>query len=226
MSKIKWPALSSGSLGSDLAFNFGASGITASVGPEPRSLIALTPHLAARAGGKFHHAIGPNAIRSPMDEAFLTACGFQADSVRVLARRPLTPPRPIYGRSAWVYGGSEKRTASPPKNFCSISTQILYTHLSARSALSSRCRTFASRSFIRCSAVRSCADRSSVVSKPLWLSWLVHDIRLASVGPYCFRPRLPKASRIPSRTISCLISRPRCLRDRRPQRRRPLGMAG
>src|ERR1700726_2630155 len=84
MSKIKWPALSSGSLGSDLAFNFGASGITASVGPEPRSLIALTPHLAARTGGKFHHAIGPNAIRSPMDEAFLAACGFQADSVRVL----------------------------------------------------------------------------------------------------------------------------------------------
>src|SRR5580704_17758266 len=84
MSKIKWPALSSGSLGSDLAFNFGASGTTACVGTEPRSLIALTPHLAARAGGKFHHAIGLDAIRSPMDEAFLTACGFQADSVRVL----------------------------------------------------------------------------------------------------------------------------------------------
>jgi Resolvase, N terminal domain len=54
-----------------------------SVEPESRSLIALTPRLPPE-GGKFHHAIGPNAIRSPMDEAFLTACGFQADSVRVL----------------------------------------------------------------------------------------------------------------------------------------------
>jgi len=85
--KSNGPPYQAGHLG-PIWHNFGANGITASVGPEPRSLIALTPHLAARAGGKFHHAIGPNAIRSPMDEAFLAACGFQADSVRVLARRP------------------------------------------------------------------------------------------------------------------------------------------
>jgi hypothetical protein len=30
--------------------------------------------------------------------------------------------------------GCEKRAASPPKNFCSISIQILYTDLSARPA--------------------------------------------------------------------------------------------
>src|SRR6476646_7191607 len=94
MSKIKRPAFSSGSLGSDLAFNFGANGITASVGPEPRSLIALTPRLP-RDGGKLHHAIGPNAIRSPMDEAFLTACGSKPIAFGSFRRWPLTPPRPF-----------------------------------------------------------------------------------------------------------------------------------
>ena len=47
----------------------------------------LTPHPAARAEGKFHHAIGPNAIRSAIGEAFSTACGFRADSVRALPLR-------------------------------------------------------------------------------------------------------------------------------------------
>jgi hypothetical protein len=47
------PAFSSGSLGSDRATDFGANGTTASVAPEPRSLIEFTPHLAAKAEANF-----------------------------------------------------------------------------------------------------------------------------------------------------------------------------
>jgi len=54
---------------SDLAFNFGASGVTGSVGPEPRSLIALTPRLP-RDGGKFHHAIGRTQFDPPLMRFF------------------------------------------------------------------------------------------------------------------------------------------------------------